>query len=47
MKICFIQSKTLINSLKTTVMSGAYEIDGFIVNFVDIVKAKENFKYLY
>ena len=42
----FIGSKTLTNDLEAIVTGGACEIGSYIVIYVNIVKAVENFKYL-
>ena len=40
----FIRSKILTNDLEAIVTNEACEIDSYIVVYVDIVKAVENFK---
>ena len=41
----FVGSKSLANDLKAIVTSDACESDSYIVIYVNIVKAKENFIY--
>ena len=40
---CFIRSKTLTNDLEAIVTNGAYEIDSYIVVYVNIIKTMEKF----